>query len=382
MTPDLAPLDRDHLERAVEIADRGWGRVHPNPRVGCVIARGVEVVAEGWHAEYGGPHAEVVALRAAGEAARGATAYVSLEPCRHRGKTPPCTEALLAAGISRVVYGAADPGEKAGGGGAMLRAAGIEVVGPVFDAHRARALNPAFHHRAHHDRPWLALKLALSLDGGIAARPGEATRLTGAEAEAAVHRLRAGVDGVVVGAATARVDDPRLTVRRGPPPRVPPARIVVDPRATVSPGAALFRDPGGGEVWIFVGPEAPAEAVAALERAGARVARVAATSAHALDLTEVVARCGAWGASALLCEGGGRLGAALARADLVDRLHLFVAPRFLGPQAVPAFPDWPGQVPSPSDPASPPPLQWRPVAHPRLRGVDMEVAFDRIREYD
>ncbi|NNK62280.1 MAG: riboflavin biosynthesis protein RibD, partial [Gemmatimonadetes bacterium] len=154
-TPPLSDADRAHLGRAVALGRRGWGRVHPNPMVGCVLVRDGEVVAEGWHGEFGGPHAETVALEAAGPAARGATAYVSLEPCRHEGKTPACTRALMASGVARVVFGAADPGAESGGGGAELARAGIEVVGPVFDEPEAHSLNPAFHHRFASALPWV-----------------------------------------------------------------------------------------------------------------------------------------------------------------------------------------------------------------------------------
>lgn len=348
--------------------------MHPNPLVGCVIAHGEEIVGEGWHKQYGGPHAEVVALADAGVRARGATAFVTLEPCRHEGKTPPCSQALRRAGVARVVYGAADPGGDSGGGGAELAESGIEVVGPVFDRTRARALNPAFHHRFTHDRPWVALKLAISLDGGLAAAGGEQTRLTGPESEAEVHRMRAGADGIVVGGVTGRVDDPRLTVRGAEPPRVPPVRIVLDPEARTASDAALFESVDDAPVWLFVRDDAPESEVSRLEGRGATVLPVAAVGPHELDLAAVIRRCGERGRTALLCEGGGRLGAALARADLVDRLVLFVAPRFLGADAVAAFPGWP-----PSAAGS---GRWRPVAPPRRLGVDTLLAFDRLREDD
>lgn len=378
MTAELSEIDRTHLERAVSIADRGWGRVHPNPLVGCVVVQGDEVVAEGWHAEYGGPHAEVMALDLAGERARGATAYVSLEPCRHEGRTPPCTGALRRAGVARVVFGAADPGAESGGGANELREAGIEVIGPVLDERRSRALNPAFHHRFRHDRPWVSLKLAASLDGGIARRPGEQSWLTGSEAAAEVHRLRAAADGIVVGAVTARVDDPRLTVRGSFTPRVPPVRIVIDPRATLPLDGALMRSAGEVPVWVFVGADAAEAAVAGLEGAGATVIPVPASGPGALDLHEVLRCCGERGLSALFCEGGGRLGAALARADLLDRLYLLLAPRFLGPETVPAFPEWPSSGPASADGGS----GWLPAAPPRRLGVDTLLAFDRNRELD
>lgn len=327
--------DRQWLERARRLARRGWGRVHPNPMVGCVLVRGGQVVAEGWHREFGGPHAEVDALRRAGEEAEGATAYVSLEPCAHAGKTPPCTDALAEAGVQRVVFGAADPTGEAGGGAERLRDAGVEVFGPLLSREEARRDNPAFHRWAEGTGPWVALKLAVSLDGGIAARPGCRTALTGREAVSHAHHLRAGFDGILVGARTAVVDDPRLTVREAPAPRVPPVRIVADTGAGISPEAALF----GGEgppVWVAAGEAAPEARVARLEEAGARVLRLP-EAGGGIDLRALASRLAEEGIRSVLCEGGGVLGSALLREGLVHRLYLYVAPRILGEDAVPAF---------------------------------------------
>ncbi len=340
MARPLTDEDRAHLERAVELGRNGWGRVHPNPMVGCVIVREGEVVGEAWHEVFGGPHAETLALAQAGPAARGATAYVSLEPCRHEGKTPACTRALLASGIARVVFGAADPGAESGGGGRELAANGVEAVGPVFDDARARRLNPAFHAQ-YPDRPWLALKLAVSLDGGLSAGPGRRTQLTGPEAVEMVHWIRAGFDGIIVGAETARVDDPLLTVRGVVEPRVPPVRIVLDPDATLPSDAALFDDVERVPVWVFTSEDAAEGELERLEAAGAEVHPVARSGAHALDLRSVMRVCREGGLSAILCEGGGRLGSSLMADALVDRLYLFVAPSVLGAEAVPGFRRWP-----------------------------------------
>ncbi len=162
---DVTARDLEFLARAEALAGQGWGRVHPNPMVGCVLGRSGELVGEGWHEVFGGPHAEVRALERAGEAARGATAYVTLEPCRHQGKTPACTDALLRSGVRRVVFGASDPGVESGGGGGELRRAGLEVVGPLYNEREARRVNPAFHHTVRHGTPYVAIKLATSLDG-------------------------------------------------------------------------------------------------------------------------------------------------------------------------------------------------------------------------
>ncbi len=369
----LSETDRAFLDRAVELGRRGWGRVHPNPMVGCVVVRDGRVVGEGWHEVFGGPHAETVALEAAGAAAAGATVFVSLEPCRHEGKTPACTRALLASGVARVVYGAADPGEASGGGGRDLASAGVEVVGPVFDDARARRLNPAFHLQRP-DRPWVALKLATSLDGGLAEAPGRRTPLTGAEAVAEVHHLRAGFDGIMVGGVTARVDDPLLTVRHAIEPRVPPVRIVLDPDASLPSNAALFGDVDRVPLWVFTRQDASEAELERLEAAGASVHPVPSQDAEprGLNLARVLRVCRDGGLTALLCEGGGRLGTALVQSSLVDRLYLFVAPRILGSRAVPAFPGWP--------PVALGRDGWEAAGPPRVLGPDTLFVLDRTAE--
>lgn len=331
--------DRAFLTRAQELAPAGWGRVHPNPMVGCVLVQGEQVVAEGWHEVFGGPHAEVRALERAGVRARGATAYVTLEPCRHEGKTPACTKALLRSGVARVVYGAADPGAESGGGGEELAAAGVEVVGPVFTPDQAWRANPAFHHAARHGTPFVAVKLAMSLDGRLARRPGERTPLTGLAAQREVHRLRAGYGGIMVGAETARVDDPLLTVREDVPCRRAPVRIVLDGGAVLSSTAALFRDIDEAPVWVFVRDDVAEAELERLEEAGAQVHPVeAGPGGRGVSLDRVLSVAWDAGLRSLLCEGGGRLASALFSADLAQRLHLFVAPRVLGPEGVPGFP--------------------------------------------
>jgi len=334
--------------------------------VGCVLTRDGERVGEGWHEEYGGPHAEVNAIRSAGEAARGATAYVSLEPCSHHGKTPPCSEELLKAGVARVVFGAADPGSlifvvdegfsflETGGGSELLAKAGVEVVGPPADVQTFRDVDPVFFYTTQYRRPYLALKLAVSLDGRIAARVGERTALTGDEANREVHRLRSGFDAVLVGGETARVDDPLLTVRFGMDPRIPPTRIVLDPSATLSPDASLFRTESEAPVLIFATEAASAEHVDALEDVGAQVEIVPEVEARpraepvpheeavpraggGANLEKMLERCWSLGIRSVLCEGGGRLATALTREELVRRLYLFQAPLTLGSQGVPAF---------------------------------------------
>jgi diaminohydroxyphosphoribosylaminopyrimidine deaminase / 5-amino-6-(5-phosphoribosylamino)uracil reductase len=331
-------IDAAMMRRALRLAETGWGRVHPNPLVGAVVVRDGEIVGEGAHREFGGDHAEVEALRAAGDRARGATLYVTLEPCAHHGKTPPCVDAVIAAGVRRVVFAAADPSPEAGGGGERLVAAGIGVtVGVERDT--ARRQNAAFFGPLERGRPFLALKLAISLDGRIARREGERTRITGPEADAEVQRLRAGFGGIMVGGRTARVDDPVLTARGEVTPRVPPVRIVVSAGAELSAAGRLAETAGAVPVWVVAADDAPADRVAALEARGVRVLGAGGRddAGHA-DPRAVLRRLAGEGVRSILCEGGGRLGAALLQADLVDRMYLFHAPVLLGPEGVPAFP--------------------------------------------
>jgi diaminohydroxyphosphoribosylaminopyrimidine deaminase/5-amino-6-(5-phosphoribosylamino)uracil reductase len=364
---NLTHEDRQFMARAVELGRRGWGGVHPNPMVGCVLVRDGDVVAEGFHEEFGGPHAEVVALERAGERAAGCTAYVSLEPCRHEGKTPACTRALISGGVVRVVYGAADPGEDSGGGAEELAAHGIEVVGPVFDDRRAWSENPAFFHWATEGTPFIAVKLALSLDGAIASAPGVRTQLTGAAANREVHRLRGGFDAIMVGSTTARVDDPLLTVREVPIRRAAPVRIVLDSTASLSSDSALFRDVDRAPVWVFCRNDASETEMERLEAAGAKVHPVpAASSGVGVSLTAVQARCAEMGVQSILCEGGGVLASELINRGLARRLYALVAPVLFGAEAVRAF-HGPDQA-----------VRWEMVSNPRRCGDDTLLTFDRV----
>jgi diaminohydroxyphosphoribosylaminopyrimidine deaminase / 5-amino-6-(5-phosphoribosylamino)uracil reductase len=319
------------MRRALELARLGRGRVHPNPLVGAVLVRDGHIIGEGAHREYGGPHAEVDALRSAGEAARGATLYVTLEPCTHHGKTPPCSAAILAAGIARLVYAASDPDARARGGGRRLREAGVDVVEGV-ERKAARALNAQFFHLRERGAPYLALKLALSLDGGIAAAPGERTQLTGSEAVLEAHRLRAEHDAILVGSRTAFTDDPLLTVR-GVTCRHPPVRIVVDSEARLSPGSRLVTTLGQAPVWLLCAADAPAAGTRSLAAAGVRILPVP-RDGRRLDTRGIRDVLAAEGLRSILVEGGGAIASSLLSAGLLDRMYLFVAPCFLGPRAV------------------------------------------------
>jgi diaminohydroxyphosphoribosylaminopyrimidine deaminase / 5-amino-6-(5-phosphoribosylamino)uracil reductase len=324
------------MRRALDGARRGWGRVHPNPMVGALVVRDDVVLGEGCHAEFGGPHAEVAALAAAGADAAGATLLVTLEPCAHHGKTPPCTDAIIAAGIRRVVYAAPDPDLQAAGGADVLRRAGVETTGGV-EATAARTLNAAFFHVHQHRSTFVALKLAASLDAKLSRLPGVPTQVSGAAAQAEVHRLRAGFDALLIGVGTALADDPLLTVRGDIEPRVPPIRLIADSTLRLPPSARLLADASTIPVWILTSEHAPDDRERALVAAGARVIRLP-TDDGRVATGPLLDRLWAEGVRTVLCEGGGALGAALLAADRVARLILFVAPALFGARGVPAFP--------------------------------------------
>lgn len=327
------------MRRALELGERGAGRVAPNPKVGAVIVSQGTVVGEGWHAEYGQAHAEVNALAQAGARARGATAYVSLEPCNHTGRTGPCTEALIAAGIARVVYAAADPNPTAAGGARRLTEAGLDVASGVLAEEAAYRNAPFFFEASgaarRAGRPFVTLKLALSIDGAIVDASRQPGWLTGEEARAAVHRLRAEADAIAVGIGTAVADDPALTVRVGSTPRTPPLRVVFDRGARLPLASQLVRTARELPVLVLTNGSAPA-AEAALAEAGVHTLAVPSTrdALHAL---------GTRGVRHLLVEGGALLGSALLDAGLVDRLVIFQAPVILGAGALSAFAAFPSQ---------------------------------------
>ena len=350
------------MERALDLARRGWGRVAPNPLVGAVVLAGDSVVAEGYHAEYGGPHAEVVALEAAGERARGATLVVNLEPCAHHGKTPPCTDAIVAAGVARVVAALPDPDPQARGGAAALRAKGVAVsIGLLAEA--AAALNaPFLFAREQAERPFVALKLATSIDGRIADAAGSSQWVSGEAAREHVHWLRAGFDAIAVGGTTALHDDPQLTVRGAVTPRRPPVRVVFDRRAMLNLGVQLVSTARQVPTWVMSSLDAPSSSVTQLENSGVRVFRPTTLRDGLRMLRDA-------GIQSLLCEGGGALGARLLADGLVDRLYWVQAPVWLGEGAVPAFP---GVPPQPLAEAP----RWTPVER-RALGSDTLLVLDR-----
>ncbi|MCC7265168.1 MAG: bifunctional diaminohydroxyphosphoribosylaminopyrimidine deaminase/5-amino-6-(5-phosphoribosylamino)uracil reductase RibD [Candidatus Latescibacteria bacterium] len=319
MDADLA-----HMRRALHLALKGRGKVSPNPLVGAVVVRGGRVVGEGAHLQVGGPHAEVHAFAAAGRRSQGATLYVTLEPCSHHGRTPPCTEAVLRAGIRRVVCALEDPDPRVGGRGiTQLREAGLEVeVG--LGGEEAERQNAAYLKHRRTGRPLLILKLAQSLDGRIATAGGDTRWISSEASRTLVHRWRSWTDAVMVGAGTVLADNPRLDVRlvRGRSPRP----LVVDGRLRVSPQAHVFQRPGAV---LITADSAPAKKRRAFADQGVSVWTLPARAGQ-LDLGQVMERAGSEGLTSILLEGGGQLAAAALRARVVDQLRVFVAPLLIG----------------------------------------------------
>ena len=314
------------MRRSLALARRGWGQTAPNPMVGAVVVRDGAIVGEGFHARFGEAHAEVRALEAAGDRARGATVLVSLEPCNHQGKTPPCADALIAAGVRRVLAATRDPGATSGGGAERLRAAGIEVEFGL-EEDEARELNaPFFYAATGVCRPWVTLKLAVSIDGAIPGASGAPRWLTGQASRRHVHRLRAQADAIAVGIGTVLADDPALTVRHGRRPRVAPLRVVLD-RALRMPFASTLAKTARRVPTLVLTETADPERVAALQAKGVLVERAEGLRG-ALELLH------ARGVRSLFVEGGATLAAALLAAGPVDRLIIFQAPVLLGPGAL------------------------------------------------
>lgn len=377
-------FDRRAMARALELAARGFETTHPNPRVGCVIAQGEEIVGEGWHERAGEPHAEVNALRDAGPRAVGATAYVSLEPCSHHGRTPPCVEALIAARVARVIFALEDPNPRVSGRGAeALRRAGVLVESGLMAA-EAADINPGFLKRMRSGRPWVTVKLAMSLDGRTALANGESQWITGPAAREDVQHWRARSSAILTGIGTVLADDPRLDVRLPDSPsgraRPQPLRVVLDARLQTPPSARMLTT-GGPVLILTVASHGDNDAELAARRArlaergvtiedvgaseaggAARTGAAAGTAAGAgavpgasairLNLADVLDRLGRREINEVWVEAGPRLAGALLSQALVDELMIYVAPKLLGPQARPLvemgelqnLPDAPGFI--------------------------------------
>ena len=331
------------MARALGLARRGRGSVEPNPMVGAVIVRDGKIIGEGWHKHFGGPHAEVEAIAAAGEVA-GATMYVTLEPCCRHGKTPPCTEAVIAAGIIRVVAAMEDPNPNvAGGGFSALREAGIEVVTGVMEA-EARQLLAAYTKLRTKGKPWVICKWAQSLDGRIATHTGGSKWITGEAARRRVHEIRSLCDGVCVGAGTVRADDPLLTARDadGNVAGEQPTRLILDGSASIPPDCRLIRSTDISPVIVAAREDAPPQAVETFARAGAEVLTLPrATSRGGVDLSVMLEELGRREWTYLLVEGGRSVHSAFIAQGLVDELLVFVAPRIIGGPGSIGLVNWP-----------------------------------------
>ena len=347
------------MSHALQLAERGLYSTDPNPRVGCVLVKDGVVVGTGWHEVAGGPHAEIHALNNAGVNARGATAYVTLEPCCHHGKTPPCTDALIAAGVARVVAAMVDPNSKVGGQGLQqLRDAGIAVESGLLES-QALALNPGFVQRMRSGRPWVRCKSALSLDGKTALANGQSQWITGEAARLDVQRWRARSSAMVTGIGTVLADDPSLTVRidTGMQPARQPLRVVLDRQLRIPPAAKILAPPGKALIFTTV---ADAQRVAALQRDAVQVVTL-----PELHLDAVLAQLAQQQCNEVWVEAGATLSGAFLSAGLVDELVLYVAPKLLGDAARSLF-----QMPALSTLAAAVSLEFTDV---RMVGDDMRI---------
>jgi diaminohydroxyphosphoribosylaminopyrimidine deaminase/5-amino-6-(5-phosphoribosylamino)uracil reductase len=338
MASGTVTSDAEFLKRALELGVQG--RPSPNPHVGAVIVRNGEIVGTGHHERVGEDHAEIAAIRVAGAKARGATLYVTLEPCNHDGRTPPCTLAIIAAKIKRVVIGCADPNPNVSGGGtAKLREAGIEVVLGVLEDECVQLIRPWTKHVLT-GLPYVSLKLGLSLDGRIATRSGESKWVTGPEARARVHGLRAASDAVAIGIGTALADDPRLTVRDAP--GASPVRVVFDTKLRLPLHSRLVETAPEVPTWVICNADAPASNEEELTTRGVEILRAPASVEGRIDATAALRLLATRGLVTLMVEGGAELAGSILAGHLADELHAFVAPILLGPRGRPGAVDWAG----------------------------------------
>lgn len=336
MDTSIGKQHETFMRLAIGEAEKGLGRTSPNPAVGAVIVNHGKVVGVGYHKKAGTPHAEVNAIADAGEDGRGGIIYVTLEPCNHTGRTPPCTQAILKAGIVKVVIGALDPNPRVVGGGAeYLRAQGVEVVHGILEA-ECRDLIRFFVKHSGKGLPWVIMKAGLSLDGKITLRKGQGTAITGVQSGCAVHQLRNRVDAILIGIGTALIDDPSLTTRLdGKPDARDPLRIVLDSQLRLSDKAKMLSQSSAAPTWIVCGADASSEREGELTRAGAVVHRFPTTPGGRPDLTRLLAFLGEQQILSVLVEGGAAIHGAFWGQQLVDELQLYYAPILGGEQGLP-----------------------------------------------
>jgi len=333
----MAAQDAQFMKFALREARKGIGKTSPNPTVGAIVVKNGEIVGKGYHHRAGTPHAEIHALRAAGKQARGGTIYVTLEPCNHTGRTPPCTEAILAAGIRRVVIGMPDPNPNVTGGGSKYLAAnGIDVVSGILED-RCREINLPFVKHTVTGLPWEIINAGLSVDGRIATCTGHSTWITGEQSRLHVHRLRNEVDAILVGRGTAVGDNPSLTTRLPTGKGRDPVRVVLDTHLSLPPDAQMLVQKSSSPTLIFCGPHPDAAKMARIQKAGATVISVGFSDEGLLDLRQVLLELGKKQLNSVLVEGGGQVHGSLLRKRLADQAIFFVAPILLGGDGVPVL---------------------------------------------
>jgi len=332
-------MQRDHfyyMNLALDEARKGVGRVSPNPAVGAIIVKDGEVVGRGYHKKAGTPHAEVHAIQDAGQLAKDATLYVTLEPCNHTGRMPPCTEAILRAEITKVVIGMSDPNPRVTGGGAdYLKSQGVEIISGVFEQ-QCKALNHPFIKHSVTGLPWIIMKAGLSLDGRISVSQRQPAALTGAESKKYVHQIRNQVDAILIGVETALIDNPSLTTRlEGFAETRDPLRIVLDSRLRLPTDALMLTQDSSAETWVFCCEQPPPEKELQLVKSGAKVFRMPSDADKRVDLAELLRFLGQQNITSVLVEGGAQVHGAFYRQNLVDELLLFYAPCIIGDQGTP-----------------------------------------------
>ncbi|MDH4317481.1 MAG: bifunctional diaminohydroxyphosphoribosylaminopyrimidine deaminase/5-amino-6-(5-phosphoribosylamino)uracil reductase RibD [Desulfobulbaceae bacterium] len=327
--------DQKFMEEALIEARKGVGRTAPNPAVGAVIVKDGKIVGRGYHHRAGEPHAEVNAIADAGGLTEGATIYVTLEPCNHTGRTPPCTKAILEAGLQKVVIGSPDPNPGVKGGGAkFLTGCGLQVISGVLEDRCKEVIRPFLKHSLQ-GIPWVVMKAGMSLDGKISYRPGQGGKITSSQSSLHVHHLRDQLDAILIGIGTAEIDDPSLNVRLEGGDGRDPLRVVIDPDLRLSPSAKMLHLDSTAQTWIFCKHNCSVERHKALTGQGAVIHETATNGDGRLNLLEVLQVLGRHGVTSLLVEGGAKIHASMLGSGLVDEVNLFVAPFFIGDAGVP-----------------------------------------------